>query len=345
LVKIKVKRKRLLLLFLLAFCLVTSVVVLVTCLAVLVPRNQDKSEDSSIKSHSTPTSPSSSITPPPSGSDGISAPSTVPADPATTSEDDGENFLENPTESATEVETTPVPNQPEPVVEQTDVETFVCPDSYSYISYEDARNFQDLICANKTGGVSFRVEEGGSVTCGDDGLGIQKSDPRLLDQTVCVKTTYSNPKKVSNKDLECPTGLARASLEEAKVYIKQLCPKLGKWDILRVGVQGAFYGPGYGCKLYDWYTGSVTDVLCIKRQIIDMTFGPSNEDVCGNDSSLLTVQEALENSEELCSKIPVDGSARLAGGSAMYGSENDCMIIDVDRKDVNQALCGSLPRN
>jgi len=341
-VKIKVKRKRLLLLFLLGFCFVTSFIVLVTCLAVLVPRNKDKSEDSSIKSHSTPTSPSSSITPPPSAGDGIAAPSTVPADPANTSEDDGENFLGNPTESSPEAET---PQSNEPVVEESDVQTYVCPDSYSYISYEDARNFQDRICANKTGGVSFRVEEGGSVTCGDDGLSIQKSDPRLLDQTVCVKTTYSNPKKVSNKALECPTGLARASLEEAKVYIKQLCPKLGKWDILRVGVQGAFYGPGYGCKLYDWYAGSVTDVLCIKREIIDMTFGPSNENVCGNESSLFTVQEALENSEKLCSKISVDGSARLAGGSAMYGSDNDCMIIDVDRKDVSQALCGSLPRN
>jgi len=288
-----------------------------------------------------PVSPNPATTAP-STSDGISTSPTVTVDPSKNSEDDGETFLGNPTESSTEAET---PLSEPTSLEPSEVQTFVCPDSYSYISYEDARNFQDMICANQTGAVSFRVEEGGSASCGENGFNALQSDPRVLEKAVCVKTTYSNPQKVSNKALECPAGLARASLEEAKVYIRQLCPKLGKWDILRVGVQGAFYGPGYGCKLYDWYTGSVTDVLCIKRQILDMTFGPSNENVCANGNSLFTVQEALANSEELCSKIPTDGNARLAGGSAMYGSDNDCMIIDVDREDVNQALCGSLPRN
>ena len=86
-------------------------------------------------------------------------------------------------------------------------------------------------------------------------------------------TTYSNPKKVSNVSLACPSGSARASLEEAKIYVKDLCPKLGKWDILRVGVQGAFLGPGYGCKLYDWYIGGVGDVLCLQRKLEDVVYG------------------------------------------------------------------------
>ena len=76
-----------------------------------------------------------------------------------------------------------------------------------------------------------------------------------------------------------------------------------------------------------------------------MTFGPANEDVCGENKTLFTVQEALTNSAELCPSIPVDGNARLSGGSAMYGSDNDCMIIDVARTNITQALCGPFPRN
>jgi len=124
-----------------------------------------------------------------------------------------------------------------------------------------------------------------------------------------------------------------------------LCPKLGKWDILRVGVQGAFYGPGYGCKLLDWYIGGVGDVLCIQRKIEDIIFGDSGEDVCGEGSSLYTVQEALVGSNELCPNIPKDGVARLGGGSAMYGSDKECMIVDVVRTNLSQALCGPLSRN
>jgi len=296
------------------------------------------------RSHAKPVSTGSVVTAPPSPSDGISTSPPVTVDPQSTSPDGGENFLENSNGASTQEETADASTEPPIVLTETNVQSYVCPESYSYISYEDARNFQDMICANNSYAGAFRVEEGGSISC-VNGFSALNSDPRLLDQAICVKTTYSNPQKVSHTNLECPLGLARASLEEAKVYIKQLCPKLGKWDILRVGVQGAFYGPGYGCKLYDWYTGSVTDVLCLKRQIIDMTFGPASEDVCGNNSSLYTVQEALSNSEELCAKIPEDGSARLAGGSAMYGSDNDCMIIDVDRDSVGQALCGSIPRN
>ena len=204
---------------------------------------------------------STSVVTAPSSTSGVKTSPGVTVGPPTSSEEAGENVLDNSTgssaqEAASEAATT--------VTTPSNVETFICPANYSYIAYEDARNFQGMICGNYTGSAPLRVEEGGSVSCGDDSTLLQ-NDPRQLESAVCVKTTYSDPQKVSHTNLDCPLGLARASLEEAKIYIRQLCPKLGKWDILRVGVQGAFYGPGYGCKLYDWYLGNVTDVLCIKE--------------------------------------------------------------------------------
>jgi len=74
-------------------------------------------------------------------------------------------------------------------------------------------------------------------------------------------------------------------------------------------------------------------------------YGESEENICSDNTSLYTVQEALVDPSTICENIPNDGVARLGGGSAMYGADKQCMIVDVVRTNLTQALCGSLPRN
>ena len=76
-----------------------------------------------------------------------------------------------------------------------------CPAEYTYLAYEDVLKFNSTICSTVGDSVSYRISEGGCITCEDGVIVALKIDPRPLPRAYCVRTTVSDAELVQNSAL------------------------------------------------------------------------------------------------------------------------------------------------
>jgi len=250
----------------------------------------------------------------------------------------------------------PPPVRPQLVPTQPGKLGYGCPIGYTYISYEDAINFQSMICVRDDGPTLYRIQGGGSATCKYGQFVAVKTDPRVIHKAICIQSTVSTSslKFVYNTEsLACDAGYARASISETKQFVGNNCynfyynTPFGYYDILRIGVQGTLKGYIYNCAINEWDPTRVDSVLCVKREVQDIILQDEIEDMCGPGTSLYTVEEVLKDQKgpkTLCQSLPVGETVRLAGGASMQGPSVGCRINEDDRSQLNYSLCGLFPR-
>jgi len=236
---------------------------------------------------------------------------------------------------------------------------YACTYGYNYLSYEDALNFQSKVCTKANSETYYRIQGGGSVYCSNGKITILKSDPQRLTKAICIKTIQSTSLnrflRVSNTNLSCPFGYARATIEETRNIInQQSCFDFysnvveDNNAVLRLEAHGTLRSNNfYNCTFNQWDNTRVDFTLCIRRDLQDLVIKDIIESQCVNSETMYSLEEALKeraSSNRLCPLIHADGAARLAGGAAMYGSAKNCMVLESDNTILAQYLCGPYPR-
>ena len=239
-----------------------------------------------------------------------------------------------------------------------------CSFPYMYLAYEDARNNQGQICKNIFDtDTTYRIQEGGSVNCYKGKFVLLKSDPKTLSKGICV-LAKTNLESVAHNaiayvggqlqkpvDLECKNGYSKVTIKEAYDFLElKQCDGgqsfVNPYEGYRVGVEGVIIGEIQNgkmvCVVHEKYGERVGGAFCIKRDILDIIIFSVNEDVCGRENRLYTVDEAVRlllEDPKFCLELENDDIVRLAGGAFMERSDDDCKIINHEEKVATMNLC------
>jgi len=213
-------------------------------------------------------------------------------------------------------------------------DSFACPSGYTYLAYEDVPKAN--LCSNIGQWDIIRLQGGGSADGSGYGCKYRSFDSRNLGSVLCVQTLSAQAQEVSGQT--CPSGWGIMNSEE--VSDDNACNIIGQWDIARFGAGASLSGSGYGCGTQNWDQRVLGAALCIQRKIIAVQeLNDSGSNLCGQTSSLITVQEAVANQQTLCNLISDWGIVRLAGGASIDGPGYGCGIHTIDRRSLGNAFC------
>lgn len=220
---------------------------------------------------------------------------------------------------------------------------YACPSGYHYISYNDLNTNINMICPLLSEWSISRIQGGGSVDGNGYGCKDRLNDPRNLAQAVCIKTKITSVRIEDGKD--CSSGYDVILYREAAANYKQICSHIGAQQTLRIGYQGSIQGGS--CQVNAWSDQSLSKVLCVKRKILSTKLFNSDDDLCGQDGSFLTVEEVAANLQKYCNLIPSGAkvqTVRLAGGASLTKQSGNCAIEDENTKPLEYGLCGNANR-
>ena len=219
---------------------------------------------------------------------------------------------------------------------------YTCPSGYHYISYNDYVSNLDTICPELGEWSVVRIQGGGSV----DGSGYncrhRVNDPRDPPQAVCVKTTILSKKVVKGRT--CPKNYDVISISEASANYQDICDSIRNKDPVRIGYGGSIQNSDDGCKVKSWDGQDLSQISCVKRDVVDVKLTDGDGGLCGAKRSLLTVKEVANDQQKYCKLIPadaVDQFVQLAGGASLGGQQNDCQISYENSRPLQYGLCGS----
>jgi len=231
-------------------------------------------------------------------------------------------------------------------VKETEALSWDCPEGYRYLPREYATLNSDVICdtieewgiARLLGGSSL---SGTSYDCEE-----KHFDLRNLGHAVCAKWSVAN---ITIGEESCVENQVTVHPVDIPIYGHKICDMLEEWDIARIGVHGSIDGPGYGCTWHDVDTRSLNNTVCANLAIHDVVVVPiKEEDVCGEESSLITVPEVMSKLEKYCNYVQdvVEDTepVRLSGGASLSKSADECFIHYEDDRELSLALCASIER-
>ena len=157
-----------------------------------------------------------------------------------------------------------------------------------------------------------------------------------------MKTTILDEKIVSTS--ACPDNYDVISISEAAGNYQDICDSTENQDPVRIGYRGSIQNSADGCKVKSWDDQDLSQILCVKRDIVDVKIVNDNDSLCGVGRSFLTVKEVANDQQKYCDLIPSDAAdqfVQLAGGASLGGQGNNCQISYDNSRPLQYGLCGS----
>ena len=170
------------------------------------------------------------------------------------------------------------------------------------------------------------------------GNGTAVAEPPLDEPTRSQEASLPAGFNVVNGDSVCPADQYLMPIAEAKSHLKDICMKLGQWDMVRLEGGAALLGLGYGCSLETPFLKPVGESLCVPRPPPPY-FKSQGDGVCPANATLMSPQAAVDRHNELCAYLGKWDILRLAGGGSIVGSGYGCVIRTQDTQPMGWSLC------
>jgi len=221
-----------------------------------------------------------------------------------------------------------------------------CPTGYNYLPEEYAGSISSRINEDLSEWTIARLLGGASTKGSGYDYERKSVDTGNLGNAVCAKWSLSN---ITRGDVGCPEGQVTVHPIDIDTYGHKICDTLGEWDIARIGTRGSFEGSGYGCQWRDVDTRDLGNSVCATLNVDDVkVIATEEQNVCGEDSTLITVPEVLNKLEKYCKYVEdiEAGVVRLSGGASLSSAKGDeCVINYEDVRPLDLALCARPERD